>query len=237
MNLIEEINHCYTPVGAMVVYKKEAASYSNNEFYIEHHKIDGDGNMLSGAPLTEDAVKELGDYFFQQKTENEKITGIVPESLLHFKMRTNTLPDMVWYRPAQMMEMFFVDTLNIPNGSANVPALIFKVENGSLSVFAIKEDSRPNELTPLFLPPFHNCSKTGSVCLGSARVKHPTIKAWATLINLWEELFWKSKFSHLGDETTSTNINLFWKSQVLHPNNPFDLDILIDSKLTLKHIL
>jgi len=237
MNLHEELNLSFLPIGAMIIYKMNNEINYQNEFYIEHHNIDGNGNMLSGAPLTEDAVKDLGNYFFQQKTENEKITGIVPENLLQFKLRTNTLPDMIWFRPSQKKEMFFVDTLNIPNGLAHVPALIFKVENASLFIFAINDEARPNELTPLFLPPFHNCSSTGAVCLGSAKTKKVQNKTWSSLINFWEDLFWKSKFSHLGNETTNTNINLLWNKQIRHPETPFDLNVLIDSKLTLKNIL
>jgi hypothetical protein len=50
--------------------------------------------------------------------------------------------------------MYFVKNLEIPNGKAQVPAMLWFADKENLSVFALTSDKRPTEKTPCIMPIF-----------------------------------------------------------------------------------
>ena len=66
--------------------------------------------------------------------------------------------------------MYFVDSLNISNGKAQVPPMLWFANKNSLSVFALANDRRPTEKTPLHYAPFFNIYEKGNVCMGTVSI-------------------------------------------------------------------
>jgi PRTRC genetic system protein B len=66
--------------------------------------------------------------------------------------------------------MYFVKNLEIPNGKAQVPAMLWFADKENLSVFALTSDKRPTEKTPLYYAPFFNVYEDGAVCMGTVDV-------------------------------------------------------------------
>lgn len=85
-----------------------------------------------------------------------------------------------------------------------VPALIWKVEQRSITVFALATSARPNANTNLYHVPFSNISHTGSLCQGSSTFPK---QFTSTNIDDYEFAFWESKFSHRHDNTLKKPMN------------------------------
>ncbi len=220
------------PFMALIAYK---ANYQ--EYYLESRPIEN-GRMGAGAPLTEGALNSLIKMLRQnEKVEIVNVGGIVPANLLFFSQSNSGHRKMVWYRPAEVREMHFASSLHIPDGQAQVPPLVYLATNDSLSVFALSSSKRPNGKTILYEPPFHNCSNSGSVCLGSAKTKLPKQMTYTALMEYYETLFWKSEFTHNGQAAAVGNLNLIWKEQVTKPDQPFNLKKLKATSSKLNSLL
>ena len=80
--------------------------------------------------------------------------------------------------------MYFVSGLDIPNGKAYVPPMLWYASKYSLAVFALATDRRPKENTPLYYAPFLNIYEDGKVCMGtvSIDIKNSAISPFSTLL-------------------------------------------------------
>lgn len=228
-----QLTRTYSPALAIVVYNSPAG-----EFYLESHSISKEGAILEGKPLLQETIQDIVEVFYRNKTEQSIITGFFPEALLKFEP-TGKKYEMIWYRPSCIKRLHFTEDLGIPAGDASVPALLYKVDkNDKLFVFALDSDKRPDYNTKLFRAPFHNLYKDGSVCLGNARVKRPAERTFSAEIQMWETLFWNSKFSHLNgsENPAKTNINILWK-QLIKSGSQWDASELLPINRTVKNIL
>jgi PRTRC genetic system protein B len=231
--LKEDLGNLFKPSMALIVYANDERRY-----YIESRRISKKGTLGAGAPLSHSTIKELLKYYNdiyikKNKEESVSIGGIIPDNVLYFNSGSEN--KMIWFRPAETRRMYFVEDLNIPDGEANVPAMIYIQYGKNLKVFALDTDSKPALDTELFIPPYHNCSQDGSVCLGSAETRIPKNMTFDNLMEYWERLFWGSKFSHQNnDKSVLGNINLIWKDQIINPDKKFDANLLIKSGVKLK---
>ena len=84
---------------------------------------------------------------------------------------------------------------------------------------------------------FAHYNVNNSVCLGSAKVRKPkddTFEAW---IEYWEQMFWKSEFSHiLGSNPINGNLAVITK-KCIKEGCPFPMELLIRNKTTLSNLL
>lgn len=228
--LTEKLTGKYEPKQAIVVYEWQ------KNYYLESHVIDK-GKMLSGKPLTEDTLNDLVEFFQERKKQNSNLKGIVPSNMIYCDWSAEKKV-LVWYRTAEKRMMHFTENLHIPIGEAWQPDLLYVVKESELYVFAMKAYLKDHK-SRLCAPPYHNCSRNGSVCLGSAKVKRKQLSTYQEVIDHYELLFWGSEFSHLAAETTNTkcNLNTYWK-QAIKTKKEFDLDILTPIKnLTIKKLL
>ncbi|MDP3561738.1 MAG: hypothetical protein Q8R83_06145 [Legionellaceae bacterium] len=230
--LTENMQLAYQPELAIVVYKRKEYS----DYYLESRPIVA-GQMGAGAPLQEKTLQGIIKAMESKNDDKPKeIGGVVPSNLLYFKNINGNL-EMFWYRKAEKRPMYFVEHLNIPDGVAMVPPLLYITKGNGLTIFALRENKRPDEKSELFQPPFHNCSGLGSVCLGSAKVKYPASVTYQNLMEYYEKLFWGSAFTHNGAASATGNLNLIWKDQITNPKKPFDLSLLIKASKTYKDLL
>src|SRR5690606_740034 len=137
---------------------------------LEIHDMD-DGKLLSGKPLTEDQMSDLAEYLSNNQKERDHLKGVIPENVIYADWSAEKRV-LVWYRLAEMRMMHFTRDLKIPSGMANQPDLLYVLENGELRIFAMHA-YLSNHRSGLCVPPYHNCSHSGSVCLGSAKIKKP----------------------------------------------------------------
>jgi len=202
----------YKPVLALQVYRTENKVSGFGEYYIESHDINDQGQVMQGKPLLQETLQGIVDVFFDERKNTAKITGMLPENLLSFTYMPGGNYRMVWYRPAEIRVIHFAASLRIGTAKAWVPAMVYVAESRTLSVFALKANTRPKETTKLCYAPFFNVNDSGSVCLGNANVKKPKDKTYQNLMQYWEDLFWLSEFTHVngGDSKTTTKLKPLW---------------------------
>lgn len=231
----EEFLKSFKPMIAIMVYQA-----NGNEYYLESHSINDKGQILEGKPLLQETIQEVVDVFYRDNESKIKIGGIVPQNLLSCKIENGGNYSMIWYRPAEIRLMHFKEELGLPIAKAWVPPMIYVVERKSLYVYALLDDDRPTDKTKLYRAPFPNVAETGSVCLGSARVKKHE-NNYEAIIQYWEDLFWLSEFTHFNgsDKILKKPIEKFWKTLLNSKTKKkwSDYDVLLESKTQLKKFI
>lgn len=225
----------YHPVSALVVYKKEGAS---GDTYVEHFDMDKGGSPINAHPLTVGEAKQLAKALRVDKKKEPFLgaKGLLPTNVLHIDPKDGRV---IWFTEAGRRELLFVDNLEIPNGEANVPAMIWVAEKDSLRVFAMTKSERPTETTRLYNAPFFNVYDNGNVCLGTAQVGIKDSTSLEEFILRWEQFFFNSYFSHLNTvhELIKGNMVSLWK-KLINSNEPFPTYVLLPHHAgTLKDLI
>lgn len=115
--------------------------------------------------------------------------------------------------------------------------MLWKADKNGLTVFALANDRRPTEKTPLFYPPFFNIYEKGNVCMGTVSIDIKNSSSVEEFIQAWEDYFFNSYFSHsLFANLTQKNIVNLWKNLV-NTNKPFPKEVLKKNNRTLKNLL
>ena len=224
----------FSPTLLITIYSNQ----EQHEYYLESHDIGPKGEVYEGKPLKQETLQGIVDVFHTEQKDRMHITGIVPENLLQFSNEESNKYNLVWYTKAGPRYLYFQEGLNLPSGTANVPAMLYIATNKSLKVYALADDNRPTEDTALYQAPFYNTNTTsGAVCLGSAKAQKPKVKTYQSLMEYWEAIFWNSAFTH-GESHTKSPMNLLW--QRLLADNTItwaSLDELLPANRTLKQLL
>lgn len=235
-DLTENFTNLYQPLSALVFYQ---SSDSCREIYAEYFDIDKQGNPINAHPLS---VREAKNLSKALNVENEKNKDFLkPKNILSLNI-LNINPSLhgsvLWYTKSQKIELFFVDNLEIPNGFAQIPALIWLAHKNSLSVFAVLSDKRPCEKTVLYHAPFFNVYENGNVCMGTVDVNIKNSASVEEFTMAWENYFFNSYFSHLvnGHNPIKGNCVTLWKEQV-NNGKPFPKSVLKKTNKILKNIL
>lgn len=226
--LTESISSVMSPQMAVIVYSEART----NGVYLERRDINN-GKMGPGHPLTKDCISKIIQTLAEDSDDIELgFSGIVPPTLLYADTNTGRTK-LVWYNPPRKRMMYFVQSLGIPDGEITVPGMLYCVENGNLKVWTFKGRKPKNEL---FMAPYFNTNDS-SVCLGTANAKKPIHQRFEDEIKYWEEMFWKSEFSHIyGPNPINGNLAVITK-ECIEKKIPFPTDLLIPSKRKLKDIL
>lgn len=235
-DITQNFGTLYYPKSALVFYETAG---TETDMYVEHFDMDSNGNPINAHPLT---VKEAKLLAKSLQTDDEKKQaflkpkGILPINILH--INPNAEKGMVlWYTKAQQRQMYFVDSLDIPNGTAQVPPMLWVADKGSLSVFALATNRRPNEKTSLYHAPFFNVYEKGGVCMGTVSIDIKNSSSVEEFIQAWEDYFFNSYFSHsLSTNLTRTNIVSLWKD-LINTDKPFPTEILKKNNKILKNLL
>ena len=143
---------------------------------------------------------------------------------------------IVWWTAACRRQMFY-ENAEGKAGALNgrifpQPALVWRVENGDLSIRALRENRRPETSTTLAVAPFWNLSDDGQVCAGTMRRPQ---SATAASIGDWERGFYESAFTHANVGRLTRHPGGFeglW-SGLADKKKPFPADTLIRLPQTL----
>jgi len=219
------------PQMALVVYKND----KTGSIYMESHRINEQGKMLAGQPLTMKCITELVESFSAEQTNAPH--GKISSTMLYCDNRKGH-ERYVWYNPPRKRMMFFTKKLNIENGEYHLSGIIYDTNGDNLNVYAFKGE-KPKSESRLYKTPLFNVTDE-SVCLGNAEIGFPDNPTFENYISYWEKKFWQSEFSHLGGSKNPTKNNLVAVTKSM--KNAFDYNELIPFKenrkiLTLNDLL
>ena len=225
----------YYPKSALVFYETKG---TETDMYVEHFDMDSNGTPVNAHPLT---VKEAEILAKALQTNEErsraflKPKGILPTNILH--VNPSDKGAVIWYTKAQQRQLYFVNGLGIPNGTAQVPPMLWLASKSSLTVFALANNRRPTEKTPLHYAPFFNIYEKGNVCMGTVSIDIKNSASVEEFIQAWEHYFFNSYFSHsLCENLTKKNIVNLWKD-LINTDKPFPKEVLKKNNKTLKNLL
>ncbi len=165
-DITKDFGTLYHPKYALLFHESKD---NNTDVYVEYFDMDGNGNPINTHPLS---VREANRLSKALNTRQEKDNAFLkPKAILS----TNILhidPSVdkglgIWYTKAQHRQLFFIESLGIPNGKTFVPSMLWKADKHSLSVFALKDERRPTETTKLYHAPFFNIYENDKVCMGT----------------------------------------------------------------------
>lgn len=235
-DLTNTFGKMYYPKSALIVYQNGT---HHPETYIESFDMDKNGNLVNAHPLTVREAQTLAKALNTEKESDKtflKPKGIIPANVLYIDPSKNG--SAVWFTPPQQRQLFFIRSLNIPNGKAYVPPMVWKADRTGLSVYAVASGTRPKESTPLYYAPFLNLYENNKVCMGTVDVAIKKSASLEEFMQTWEDSFFNSYFSHLINEHNPVKGNCvtLWK-ELIETQKPFPKDVLVKNRLTLKDLL
>lgn len=237
-DITQDFGTLYHPTNALVFYQNNQGS---KDTYVEHFDMDKNGNPINAHPLTEREAKELIKALTIniQKEKNQdflKLKGILSTHILHINPSENS--SVLWYTKAMKRQLYFTENLEIPNGMAEVPAMLWLANKRSLKIFALSSNRRPTDKTELFYAPFFNVYENGNVCMGTVDVHIQNSTSLEEFTTKWEDYFFNSYFSHLMNEHNPINGNCvnLWKS-LINVDKLFPKEALKQANRTLKNLL
>ena len=235
-DITEDFGTLYQPKSALVFYEAKAMEKT---MYVEHFDMDNNGNPVNAHPLTVREAELLAKSLQTNEERNKaflKPKGILPTNVLHINPSENG--SALWYTKAQQRQLYFVDSLGIPNGTAHVPAMIWLANKSTLTVYALANDKRPTEKTALHYAPFFNIYESGKVCMGTVSIDIKNSASVEEFICEWEHYFFNSYFSHLMNKHNPINGNCvnLWKD-LINTGKPFPKEALKINNKTLKNLL
>ena len=237
-DITQDFGTLYHPTTALVFYQ---TNERNKDTYVEHFDMDKNGNPINAHPLTEREAKELVKALTinTQKEKSQdflKPKGILPTHILHINPSENG--SVLWFTKSMKRQLFFTENLEIPKGTAEIPAMLWLATQRSLKIFALANNRRPTEKTELFYAPFFNVYEDGNVCMGTVDVHIQNSTSLKEFTEKWEDYFFNSYFSHLMNEHNPINGNCvnLWKS-LINTEKPFPKEALKKANATLKNLL
>lgn len=237
-DITQSFGTLYHPTIALVVYQNDEI---NKDINVEHFDMDKNGNPINAHPLTEREAKELIKALTIniQKEKNQdflKLKGILPTHILQINPSENGA--VLWFTKSMKRQLYFTENLEISNGMAEVPAMLWLANKRSLKIFALSSNRRPTDKTELFYAPFFNVYENGNVCMGTVDVHIQSSTSLEEFTTKWEDYFFNSYFSHLMNEHNPINGNCvnLWKS-LINNDKLFPKEALKKANRTLKNLL
>ncbi len=237
-NITQDFGTLYHPTTALVFYQNDER---NKDTYVEYFDMNKNGNPVNAHPLTEREAKELLKALTinTQKEKNQdflKPKGILPTHILHINPSENG--SVLWFTKSMKRQLYFTENLEIPNGMAEVPAMLWLANKRNLKIFALSSNLRPTEKTSLFYAPFFNVYEDGNVCMGTVDVNIQNSNSLEEFTKKWEDYFFNSYFSHLMNEHNPIKGNCvsLWKNLV-GTDNSFPKEVLKNANRILKNLL
>ena len=237
-DITQDFGKLYHPTSALVFFQTNERI---KETYVEYFDMDKNGNPINAHPLTEKEAKTLVKAL-NTKTQKEKSKdflkpkGILPTNILQINPSENG--SVLWFTKSMKKQLYFTENLEISNGRAEVPAMLWFANKRSLKIFALSSNQRPTEKTSLFYAPFFNVYENGNVCMGTVDVHIQNSTSLEEYIKNWENYFFNSYFSHLMNEHNPIKGNFvnLWKS-LINVDKPFPKEALKKANRTLKNLL
>lgn len=235
-NIAQNFGVLYHPMSALVFYQ---TTDRNRDVYVEHFDMDKNGNPVNAHPLTIREAKFLSKALNIQTEKSKEFLKpkyIISENILHINPNSNG--SVIWYTKSQNVNLFFSKNLGIPNGSAQIPALLWFANKQNLVIFALASDRRPTEKSMLYHAPFFNVYDRGNVCMETVDVDIKNSASIEEFTEAWKNYFFKSYFSHLmnGHNPIKGNLVNLWK-ELIDTEHSFPKKLLKKTNKILKNLL
>jgi PRTRC genetic system protein B len=236
-DLTNTFGNLYQPVKALLILQKTGSDYQS-DFYIESYDMDSKGCPINGHPLSIPESHKLAKALQVNEKKAQGFLnpkGLMPPNVL--TINSSSSGYAVWHTPPQQIKLLFTENLDIPSGIASVPAMVWKAGKNSIQVFAVA-DYDFSESTPLYHAPFFNVYPDGRVCMGNVRISIPKDCGLEQFMELWQNYFFNSYFSHLfgGHQPVKGNIVQLWQ-HLTASGEQFPNDVLIPNKYQIKNLL
>jgi PRTRC genetic system protein B len=234
-NITANYGKSYLPTQGLLVYRQASNSHHG---HVQAFDVDPvSGHPINFHPLTEQESRQLAKILTVEKEKKKgflRLNGLLPENVLYLDVDQGRV---MWYTPPQQRNLYFIESLTIPNGMAPLPALVWLASKNYLFLFALLSAEKPTIDTPLYYAPFFNTNKQGGVCMGTVSVGIRQSSTLNEFMAAWEESFFNSYFSHLFDEhqPVQGNIIQLWQ-RLIDQHTDFPLDELVTSPFTLKQL-
>jgi len=135
-NLVPLLNDIYLPVKALIIFKNE----KNSGYYVESYDMDNNGCPINAHPLSVLEAHDLAetlDSSPEAKQAHLMSKGLLPDNVLF--INSNRDGFVIWFTPPMEVNLFFRTDLSIPDGTAKIPAMVWKASKKSLQVYALKD--------------------------------------------------------------------------------------------------
>lgn len=144
-DITSQLGKLYYPTSALVFYQTKDKF---GETYVEHFDMDSNGNPNNAHPLSEREAEALAKALtVKNKKEKQqdflKPVGILPSHILH--INPSEKASVIWFTKAMQRPLFFTGNLEIPNGTAQVPAMLWYADKRNLRVFALASTKDPTK--------------------------------------------------------------------------------------------
>lgn len=234
-NITSDLGQLYHPVKAFVVYQEN----TDKNVYVESYDMDKEGYPVNAHPLSlgeSNALSKALDTSEELKSNFLKPKGLLPKNVIYLQPDSNGFA--IWHTPAQRVNLFFVENLGIPNGTACIPPLLWKASKTALWLYALESDKEINEETPLYHAPFFNGYNDGNICMGTVKINIEPDTHLQDFITLWQKYFFNSYFSHNIGETSPVKGNsiALWQ-KLVNTKKQFPVKSLLKNGQTIKKLL
>ena len=161
---------------------------------------------------------------------------VLPERLLYFDSAM-----MLWWLPECQRGLHFTtaDLKGISGKPVAHPPLLFKAEPGALFVFALGQNQRPTNVTPLLVAPYYNLYSYGKMCRGNISLPE-TLSPTDGEFTHWEKAFFETNFTHSNDGRRCVHPgghNGMWQELAQTHPAPFRAEWLLPTKLKVSDLL
>lgn len=235
-NITKSFTNTYQPFKGIIIYTDQN---SNENYFAESFDFNNKGRMINAHPLNMQESRELAGILAQDETEKEQCfnsSGLIPENILYLRAGKDGL--VIWHTPAQKKNLFFISDLELANSNYPIPPLLWIADREKLILFALKYNHRPSVNSPLFYAPFFNIHQDGKVCMGTVDIDFWPDCHLEEFINVWEDYFFNSRFSHLLGERSPVKANIIQLYKSLNnAKKQFPLNKLIKTGKKIKNIL
>jgi len=223
-------DHAPTLSSAILLYKKSGPQGNGGAFATVHPVRTDDAGVSTigpGTPASRQGVLAA----LRELAEDRIKPELIPAHIL-----AKGSDHLVWYRPALKRVVWFrCKDLGERTALVPHPATLWLVNpaTGYCSVFALRDDTRPDKDTGLYQAPYYNVWDTGQICTGNAGVPKG---AEALVPENWERMFYDSWFSHPNTPKLvrhKEGAMAFWKNLLDGKHRVFPKAKLLSARTTL----
>jgi len=164
--------------------------------------VDAEGRATfeAGRPVGADELRDMMQALMERQGQGHR--RLIDHRLLY---ADNTR--LLWWSPQKRRTVWFSTADKKFNAAVNGkealhPTLLFLAKPGSLYIFALVQNERPTEQTPVFTGPYCNLYSDGHMCRGSVKLPQ---SMEPEQIDAWESAYFDSAFTHsnLSGQATS----------------------------------
>lgn len=224
----------YAPHSCILLYKK--VDHQSQHFHsrdddkfvaLQHRSLgtdkNGDPILGAGKLVTDSVIKSI----LKSLREEQRLT-FIPQNVMAF-----TDDAIAWFVPSKPRTIWthlsrseFQEKTEPHKVKSLHPSLLFIATKQKFRCFAMKTDSRPDIEDMLYLPPYFNMYKDGSMCVGNTPFPDaPSLSNYTQ----YEKAYFSSVFTHPNEKMTSHPEGDYglWREIAKNPKAPFPVEYLV----------